>query len=130
MFWWEVGISSLLAHEKNVFISYAPWRWKKLVTMIFITTINKYFIPLALLYTKTSIFSLDLIIYKNQYFKPLALLYTKTSIFFPWPSYIQKPEFFPLALLYTKTSILFRPREKILVFVFKKAKEKNTGFCI
>jgi hypothetical protein len=44
---------------------------------------------LALLNTKTSIFSFGLIIYKNQYFIPLALLYTKTSIFFPWSHYIK-----------------------------------------
>jgi hypothetical protein len=49
---------------------------------------------LALLYTKTSIFSLGLIIYKNQYF-------------FPWPYYIQKPVFFSLDLFIYKNQYFF-----------------------
>jgi hypothetical protein len=109
-------------------------------------------------------FFLGLIIYKNQYFIPLALIYTKTSILFPWPYYIQKPVFFSLDLLiyknqnfppwpyYIQTPVFYslglmiyknqylfpwlyyiqKPGQgnKILVFVYNKAKGKNTGFCI
>jgi len=40
---------------EHVFISYAPWRWKKLVTMIFITTINNIYRITAVVKVKTDI---------------------------------------------------------------------------
>jgi hypothetical protein len=51
--------------------------------------------------------------------------------------YIIRPRKKILVFVYKKAKginywflYIIRPKEKILVFVFKKAKEKNTGFCI